>query len=465
MKRRSFLHQLGGSATAAWMLAGTRAAASENAAARPRGHGIPKFGDGRDWFLEKRFGMFVHWGIYSVAGWHEQHQWRGRVPRAEYVKLAEKWNPVKFDPERWLDLLEEAGMRYLTVTAKHHDGFCLFDSKLTDFNSARTPYGKDIIGMLSQACQKRKIPLCLYYSIADWHHPNYPNQGRHHELPGPVEGDKPDWDAYMDFLKGQVRELCTNYGTIHGIWWDMNVPKHADPSVNDMIRKLQPHAVINDRGFDKGDFGTPERDYQTDDARAFSTRVEACQAVGSESWGYREDEDYYTTGHLERSISRYLARGANYLLNVGPTPDGTINPRSTSILKEIGAWMKSVGESYGDAVPASELSANHDVMLTRRGETLYVHLTNVPVTDSVKLKPFTTAPKRAVLLNDGKELPLSTALCPADHESRTGYLRVRGLPADSLANTVGVIKLEFDQIPAAGAAVPKKPGGDDVLVR
>lgn len=453
MKRRSFLHQLGASAPAAFLV--SQSGAGEAAKGKPVPAGPvtapAPFGDGRDWFLAKRFGMFVHWGLYSLLGWHEQHQWRGKVSRAEYVKLAERWNPVKFDPEQWLDLLQEAGMRYLTVTTKHHDGFCLFDSKLTAFNSVRTPYGKDIIGMLAEACHKRGIPLCLYYSIADWNHPNYPNQGRHHELPGPEQGDRPDWDAYMEFLKGQVRELCTNYGRIHGFWWDMNVPKHVDPSVNDMIRKLQPHAVINDRGFDKGDFGTPERDYQADESRAFSTRVEACQAVGSESWGYRSDEDYYTVGHLQRSITRYLARGANYLLNVGPMPDGSIDPRSTSILKEIGTWMGSVGEAYGDARPASDLTSNHNVMLTRRGNSLYVHLHTVPFTDSVKLKPFTTLPKRAVLLNNGKELPLAANLCPADHVEGTPWLRVRGIPADSLANTVGVIRLDFDTLPAAAA--------------
>ena len=197
--------------------------------------------------------------------------------------------------------------------------------------------------MLAEACHKRKLPLCLYYSIADWNHPNYPNQGRHHELPGPLPGDQPDWDKYMEFLKGQVRELCTNYGTIHGIWWDMNVPKHKDPSVNAMIRQLQPNAVINDRGFDDGDFGTPERDYAKDEDRAFTKPVEACQAVGHESWGYREDEDYYTAGHLIRSIDRYLARDANYLLNVGPMADGTINEQSSSVLRS----NREMAQSHG----------------------------------------------------------------------------------------------------------------------
>jgi len=456
MQRRSFLHALGASAGAGLLPVTTSTAAPAASGAAEPGR-PPRFGDGRDWFFEARYGMFVHWGLYSILGWHEQHQWRGRVPRAEYTKLAQQWNPAKFNPEQWLDLIEEAGMRYLCITTKHHDGFCLFESKLTRFHSVNTPYRRDVIGLLAEACHKRKLPLCLYYSIADWNQPNYPNQGRHHELPKPEAGDDPDWEKYLAFLTGQVRELCTNYGTIHGIWWDMNVPKHRDPSINAMIRQLQPLAVINDRGFDEGDFGTPERDYDKDTARAFVKRVEACQAVGSESWGFRKDEDYYTVGHLERSIARYLARGGNYLLNVGPRPDGTIDPRSTSIVREIGAWMKQVGEAFGDAVPASDLTTNPDVMLTRRDNTVYAILTNAPTTTAVKLKPLVTAPKSAVLLNTGAALPVSTDLCPADHTTQTGFLRVRDVPADSLANSVGVIKMEFAEIPKAHGSKAEKP--------
>lgn len=406
-----------------------------------------RFGDERDWFLEKRFGMFVHWGLYSLRGWHEQHQWRGRISRGAYAELAKQWQPRHFNPEAWLDLLQEAGMQYLTVTAKHHDGFCLFESAHTSFHAGNTPYKRDIIGMLAEACQRRKLPLCLYYSVVDWHHPNYPNQGRHHELAKPEPGDRPDWEAYLSYLTAQVRELCTHYGKIHGFWWDMNVPGHADPSINALIRQMQPAAVINDRGFDAGDFGTPERDYQEDSARAFTRRIEACQAVGAESWGYRSDEDYYTVGHLTRSIARYLARGANYLLNVGPQPDGKIDPRSTVILREIGRWMAAVHEAFGDAEPVSQLTNNPQVLLTRRGNSLYVHLHTVPQTDAIKLKPLTVTPRRAILLNDCRELSVSTALCPADHLSGSGYLRIRGIPADSLANSCGIIRLDLDRWP------------------
>jgi alpha-L-fucosidase len=407
---------------------------------------IPRFGDGRDWFFEKRYGMFVHWGLYSIPGWHEQHQWRGKVERNEYVKLAERWNPEHFNPEQWLDLMEEAGMKYITITTKHHDGFCLWDTKQTTFNTMNTPFKKDVIGMLADACHKRGIPLCLYYSIADWNHPNYPNEGRHHELP-PQPQDSPDWAKYMHFLKEQVRELCTNYGEIHGFWWDMNVPVYNDKSVNVMIRQLQPKAVINNRGFDEGDFGTPERDYDknSDEVKGFERMTEACQSVGMESWGYKKDEDYYTDRHLIASIDKYLARDANYLLNVGPTGEGLIPPQSAEIIKRIGIWKKSVDESFNNVEFNSGLTDAEGVLITYRDKTLYVHLNNLPVGNGIKLKPITVAPQKATLLNTGEMVDFSVNLCPSDHASQQPYLRLRNLPVDEMSNSVMVVKLEFDR--------------------
>jgi alpha-L-fucosidase len=424
------------------------AAPPPGSAAAPRL--APRFGDGRDWWFEKRFGLFIHWGLYSLNGWHEQDQWRRRIPRAEYVQLARQWNPVKFDPDQWLDLAERTGMKYLCVTTKHHDGFCLFESRHTRYHSVNTPYGQDALKRLADACHRRSFPLCLYYSIADWHHPNYPNQGRHHELP-PQPGDQPDLMKYLEFLKAQVRELCTNYGEIHGFWWDMNVDQHVDRSINDLIRKLQPKAVINDRGFDEGDFGTPERDYTPEKgfSPSFEKRTEACQAVGMESWGWRTDEDYYADRHLIRSIDRYLGRDANYLLNVGPKGDGSIPPETSAILDRIGQWYRPVKESLEGVVPASHLTANRNVLLTRRDHTLYVHLQTDPVGDAVKLKPLATLPRKATLLNTGQPVECSVDLVPSEHVDQGRTLRLRKLPANGLANTVLVVKLEFEDLPQA----------------
>lgn len=413
---------------------------------------MQRFGDQRDWFGEKRFGMFVHWGLYALNAWHEQDQWRRRIPRADYIPLIDQFNPVNFDPDAWLDVAEAAGMEYICLTTKHHDGFCLWDTAQTDYNIMNTPYGKDVLRMLADACHRRNFPLCLYYSVVDWHHPNYPNQGRSHELPAPEAGDEPDFDRYRDFLVEQVRELCTNYGPIHGFWWDMNVTGVVDPSINNLIRELQPAAVINNRGFDDGDFGTPERDMTTDESRVFQQRTEACQSVGRESWGYRENEDYYSDAHLIRSIDRALARGGNYLLNVGPKPDGTLPDESVAILGRIGDWYNSVKEAFGDAQPASHKTDNTDVLLTERGDTLYVHLFREPVMSRVLLNPMDRLPARATLLNNGAALPVRNDPLPTlcmDREGKLSdakkdYVRVAGLPVNDMAGTVMIIKLEYE---------------------
>ncbi|NPA37642.1 MAG: glycoside hydrolase [Chlorobi bacterium] len=404
---------------------------------------IKRFGDGRDWFFEKRFGMFVHWGIYAIPAVQEQYMLRYNISRKEYEKFARLWNPVDFDPDRWLDLMQEAGMKYLTFTTKHHDGFCMWDTKQTSFNVMNTPYKKDILGMLADACHKRNIPLSLYYSIVDWHNPYYPNKGRHHELP-PQPGDTPDWGKYMEFVKAQVRELCTNYGEIHGFWWDMNVPEYKDPSINEMIQKLQPNAVINNRGFDEGDFGTPERDYSNElsKAKAFTKPTEACQSVGMQSWGYRKDEDYYTDRYLKMSIDSYLSRGANYLLNVGPDAKGVIPAVSAGILQRIGKWYKKVDEAYQDVELVTGKINNNYVLLTAKDNTLYVHLNKLPIGNTVSLYPLKTLPDRAILLNTGKTLKCISERKPYEIEA---FLWIQDIPVNDLSNEIPVIKLEFNK--------------------
>ena len=407
------------------------------------------FNDARDWFFGKRFGLFVHWGLYAIPAWHEQIQWRGHIPRREYVKLIDQFNPERFDPDAWLDLAEEAEMQYVCFTTKHHDGFCMWHTKLTDFHVGNSPYRRDIVGMLAEACQRRGFPLCLYYSVVDWHHASYPNQNRSHELAGPEEGDEPDLERYLEFLRGQVRELCTEYGPLGGFWWDMNVTERADPSINNLIRSLQPGAVINNRGFDEGDFGTPERDWDdsVNELAAFERPTEACQSVGLESWGYKADEDYYTDAHLIRSLDKVLAKGGNYLLNVGPKADGTIPDESASILRRIGKWRAATREAFEGAEPAPYLTENRDVLLTRRGNTVYVHLSKEPVTAAVLLKPLATMPRSATLLNTGEAVRCDVAPLPSEWETGQPCLRLRNLPVNDLANSVLVVKLEFDCLP------------------
>lgn len=418
---------------------------------------IQRFNDGRDWFFQKRFGLFVHWGLYAIPAWHEQILWRGNVRRMDYQKLIHAFNPVRFDPNAWLDHMQEAGMEFVVFTTKHHDGFCLWDTKYTGYNVMNAPYGKDVVGMLADACRSRGVPLGLYYSIPDWHHPNYPNQGRHHEMFGPRPGDQPDQEKYLEFVVNQMRELCTDYGEIGQIFWDVNVLEWRDPSVNKMIRSLQPKAVINDRGPDAGDFGTPER--RVPDGRVFDRPTQACQSLGRESWGYKEDEDYYAHKYLIQSLDKILTMGGSYLLNAGPKPDGAFADADIHTLRRIGAWYRSVQEAFADTVPASHLVQpdemvmpgstgarviRDDFLVTRRGNTLYVHLFRDPQSTAVVLKPLDRMPKRAVLLNNGQELEARVDVTPW-HWREKPYLRIRNLPVNELAGTVMVIKLEFDE--------------------
>lgn len=381
---------------------------------------------------------------------------RRRIPRSEYVKLINRFNPVDFDPDAILDLAESVGMEYVCLTTKHHDGFCLWDTRLTDFNVMRSPYGRDLVGQLAEACHRRKFPLGLYYSVVDWNHPNYPNQGRHHELAGPEVGDQPDWTRYMEFLKAQVQELCTRYGEIRHFFWDMNVPVFRDPEVNRMLRSLQPNMVINDRGFDEGDFGTPEREYQksdTDQVVCFDRPTEACNSVGTQSWGYKVDEDYYTSQFLMRSIDSMMAKGAHYLLNVGPDAGGRIPEPAGRILLDIGKWYGTVREAFSDTDPCNELTTNRQVLLTRRGLTLYVHL-DLPIrTDAVLLPPLCSLPSSATVLNTGDNLECTIEVVPTHWKNPGGVLRLRGIPRTVLAGgEIVILKLEFDKEPASSSA-------------
>lgn len=421
---------------------------------------LPRFGDARDWFPRRRLGLFVHWGLYAIGGWHEQEQFRGRVPRSDYAAQMHEFNPLRYDPDEWLHLAEEAGMSYVCFTSKHVDGFCMFDSAHTEYKITNTPYGRDTLAMLAEACGRRGFPLCIYYSIADMHHPNYPNAGRSYELPAPDPGDEPDLERYLDYVEAQVRELCTNYGPVHGFWWDANVIGHEDPRFNALIRSLQPQAVINGRGFSRGslspskfgegDFDTPERSsvygVGAGEMPAYDRPTEACQSVGIESWGYRSNEDYYTDAHLIRSIDVVLARGGNYLLNVGPCADGTIPDEPQRILRTIGAWHRSVRESFEETELVSGIIHNGDVLLTRRGDALYVHLFRPPTGTAVVLAPLDILPRSAILLNTGESVEAGLERLPSRWRDAGPCLRLYDLPVNRHPGTALVVKLEFDDL-------------------
>ena len=407
------------------------------------------FHDGRDWFFERRLGLFLHWGLYAIHGLHEQEQQRYGVPAEEYEKLTAEFHPRRFDPEQWLDLAEEAGMEYLVLTTKHHDGFCLWPSRETAFHVGNTPYRQDIVRQVAEACARRGMPLEFYYSVVDWHQENYPNLGRHHEIR--TDPARHDWNRYLDYLKRQITELCTQYGSVAGIWWDMNVPQAEAPEVHELIRRLQPGAVINNRGFGPGNYSTPERDFDPENANrgevAFTRPTEACQSIGFNSWGFRRDEDYYSILYFLRAIDTNLARGGNYLLNVGPDADGVIPEPGRKILRGVGAWYKRVRESFAEPLPG--LTADPALLATRRGNAIYLHCPRGLSGSALSLHPLKQPPNRVTLLNTGESVEWT--LKPLIYyRDRGAELRLRRIDADALNNTVPVFKLEFDRPPELG---------------
>jgi len=412
-----------------------------------RGRNMKKyFNDERDVFFEKRFGLFIHWGIYSVAGWHEQHGYRGGVDRHEYAKFADKFNPMDFNPGEWVDLAEKTGMQYICFTSKHIDGFCMFDTEYTDFNIMNTPYGKDILKELSDECHRRNFPLAIYYSPIDRNNPLYPSVGRAYENKEHYPKDTPDMERYMEYLKGQVTELCTNYGKLHAFWWDGGRHmEHCDESVNELVRNLQPGILINNRGFSDGDFRTPERDWDeyVDNDLVFEVPTEACQSIGTESWGYRINEDYYSTRHLIESIDKILAKGGNYLLNAGPMSDGRFPDEAIKILGEIGGWYRNVCEAFIDTEPYQCGLDNKDVLITKKGHDLYIHLYKFPKSHVVWLKPLYELPKSAVVLNDNSTVETFVEMTPTIFKEEKPFLRISGIPVSKFANEVIVIRLEY----------------------
>jgi alpha-L-fucosidase len=316
----------------------------------------------RKWFADAKLGLFVHWGVYSLLGKGEWVMDRDKLSIGEYAKLPPRFHPSRFDAEAWVKLAKGAGARYITVTSKHHDGFCLFDSKLTNYDIVdATPLHADPLRALADACRQQRIKLFFYYSLLDWHHPDYFPRGKTGGSTG-REG-RGDWKRYVAYYQGQVRELCTNYGEIGGIWfdglWDRPNADWDLAGTYRMIHELQPGALVgNNHHADPipgEDFQMFEQDMPGENAAGFNAAgvaadlpLETCLTI-NDSWGYNAADVHYKSGEqLIRALVGAAGRGANLLVNVGPRPDGTIGPHESQRLLELGKWLAVNGESiYG----------------------------------------------------------------------------------------------------------------------
>ena len=352
------------------------------------------------WFREARFGLFLHWGLYAIPARGEWVRSNEQMPESEYLPFFDEFRGEDFAPRAWARAAKEAGMRYAVLTAKHHDGFCLFDSKLTDFKSTNTPCGRDIVREFLDAFRAEGLRVGLYFSVIDWHHPDFPHYGdRHHPMRNHPEcsNEHRDFDRYLEYMHGQVRELCENYGKIDIFWFDfsyddMRGEKWKGAQLADMVRSLQPGVILDNRlevsgeGFGSlyecaptpwhGDFVSPEKIIPPNglqDVEGNDLCWEACVTM-NHNWGYCAADHYYKPADLLiKKLVECVSKGGNLLLNVGPDAKGNFPPESLQRLQAIGKWMKFNHKSIYGCGKAGLEKPDYG-RITRNGNRLYFHI-------------------------------------------------------------------------------------------
>lgn len=376
----------------------------------------------REWFQDAKFGIFLHWGLYSELAGAEWIMQDNKIPAAKYERLARFFNPTKFDADAWVQSFKAAGANYIVITSKHHDGFAMFGSKVSPYNIVHaTPYSHDPMVDLAAACRRHGIKLFFYYSQLDWHHPDYFPRGVTGQYAG--RANTGDWEKYLDYQNAQLRELLTNYGPIGGIWfdgwWDQEKTALASrwqlQRTYRLIHELQPTAMIVNNHhkvpFVGEDYQAFERDLPGENGMGFNEAgvgqlpLEMAETMNS-SWGFNlVDDKYKTPRTLVRTMVSAAGRNANFLLNTGPMPNGEIQPENLHTFTQIGAWLKTHGESIygtrGGPVPPRSWGVT-----TRRGKMVYVHI--LEQHDGRLFLPISEGVARARLFEGGAEIPVST---------------------------------------------------------
>lgn len=366
----------------------------------------------RAWFQDAKFGLFVHWGIYSQLGDGEWVMNNHKIPVSEYEKLAGTFNPTAFDAGQWVSLVKAAGMKYIVITAKHHDGFCLFASKHTDWNIVeRTPYKRDVMKLLADECRKQGVKLFFYYSHLDWRHPDYFPLGQ----TGRNTGRKPagDWNRYLDFVDAQLSELLTNYGDVAGIWfdgwWDRKDADWRLRRTYDLIHKLQPACLVGNNHhvnpFAGEDFQMFEKDLPGGNTTGFneagisSLALESCETI-NKAWGYnKSDRQFKSTTDLIHYLVRAAGHNANFLLNVGPMPNGKIQPECVERLRDVGKWLERNDEAIRGTRGGPFRPQEWGAAVTK-GNRVYIHVLRRPGA-YLELPKMDRAVKSAKLLHGG----------------------------------------------------------------
>jgi alpha-L-fucosidase len=377
------------------------------------------------WWHEARFGMFVHFGLYSVLGRHEWVMEREGIPVAEYQQLAKIFNPKPHAAKAWAALAKQAGMKYMVMTSKHHEGFCNFDTKLTNYCAPKQAAGRDLLGEFYEAARSEGLHVGFYYSLMDWHHPDGAKCAH----------DEAARRRFVDYTHGLVRELCTNYGKLDILWYDVAWPLSAEQweseKMNKMVRGLQPDILINNRSKIPEDFTTPEQHIQ-----AFAEPWEACMTMNG-SWGYHKaDDDWKSPKTIVRNLVTCARGYGNYLLNIGPKGDGSIPDESVEILGNVGRWT----DKYGDLIHKAEFCKVQQSLFanfTREGNKLYIHVHFWPG-ETISVGGLTNKVLSAKLLPSGQTIQVQ------QDAFRTQFL---GLPANSPDPLVSVIEAECDGEP------------------
>jgi len=377
--------------------------------------------DRTDWFVEARFGMFVHWGLYAIPARGEWVRTQEKMSDADYRIYFEEFSPIRYSPKQWAEQARRAGMRYAVLTAKHHDGFCLFASDHSDFTALHAPARRDLLLEYVDAFREAGIKVGFYYSLLDWQHPDYPVD-KHHPLrdDATARAGQRDVTRYVTYLHAQVRELMSNYGRIDLLWFDFSYDKLSGEAwrameLIDMIRGLQPHIMLNNRlvagheahggGVGLGDFASPEQVIPPACVRDGAGRPvvwESCLTLNG-SWGYkRDDHEWKSAAQVVRMLVECVSKSGNLLLNVGPTALGEIPPGSAEILAAVARWM----DRNGDSVHGSEgvdLPKPEWGRYTRRGHVVYAHVFERPA-GSIVVPGLAGRVRRARLLADGSEI-------------------------------------------------------------
>ena len=393
-------------------------------------------------FAESRFGIFLHWGLYSMFAQGEWYMNNDSVDSREYAKAMNAFYPHRFDAQAWVSAIKAAGARYICFTTRHHEGFSMWNTQYSDYNIMNTPYGQDIVRQLADECHRQDIDLHLYYSHIDWMREDYPagRTGR-----GTKRLDRADWPTYYRFMNNQLTELLTNYGKIGAIWfdgwWDHDVdsvPFNWELEEQyKLIHDLQPGCLVGNNHhqtpFEGEDIQIFERDVPGENKAGLSGQdisalpLETCQTM-NHSWGYRvTDQEYKSTRELIQLLVRTSGKGANLLLNVGPQPDGTLPEAALTRLAEMGKWLDRYGESIYATV-AGDYREGDNLITTRNGNVLYVHILNTDI-EQVKM-PVAQKVKSVEVLGEGTRI---------DYKYRKGELTFAvDVPSDCIDYVVKV---------------------------